>query len=566
MHGEDIPQAERLETIREAMRAISANEAASVSEVSVRTGVSKRHVSYRLNAARVLGWLREESGRFTLTEAGAAFLRAAPDSEEELDCFRQAIRTSTFLEPFAAYLAGEEARTRAELAAEIQEFSGLAAATADRRAGALQAWRSHFARQPSLFELGRVEEETTAALEEDEPAPPLRLVQVENYGPLQNVAVSLGRFQVVVGRNATGKTSFFDALAFLQDALRNGVAHACGARARSSFDELLWYRQGGYFQIGVEVNVPVKLRPLARFGVLRYELRVGLSGHGRPGVLREVCYLRQPGPPPMRIVQAEALFGWRRLFSKHEQGRAWLRAEQTEWTTQFDQDSDQLLLSGVSTFTGHFPAACYLRQILINGVQKLFLQPEKMKDPCSPLLGSKLLPDGANFASVVLELQQRDPERFEHWVEHLREALRDVEGVQVVERQEDRHRYLKLRYADGLELEAWRLSEGTLRMIALTLIAFLSAPEDVFLIEEPENGVHPQALEPLHEALSGAYVGQVIVATHSPLFVGMTQPHSIVCFTKERGATVITPWSDNDILQQWDGSLPLGDLFASGVF
>ena len=80
---------------------------------------------------------------------------------------------------------------------------------------------------------------------------------------------------------------------------------------------------------------------------------------------------------------------------------------------------------------------------------------------------------------------------FQRWIEHLQTALPDIESVETVELPDLRNRYLKLIYQGGLEVPSWTASDGTLRMLALTLPAFLPDFRGIYLVEEPENGIHP---------------------------------------------------------------------------
>lgn len=143
-------------------------------------------------------------------------------------------------------------------------------------------------------------------------------------------------------------------------------------------------------------------------------------------------------------------------------------------------------------------------------------------------------------------------------------GVRAVADVDVVERPEDRHRYLVVRYADGLRVPAWRLSDGTLRILALTLLGYLDE-DALMLVEEPENGVHPRAIEAVYEALSAAPRLQVIVATHSPVLLGIVPPRDLLCFVHDGAETQIIAGVDHPLLRDWRREVDLGTLFASCV-
>jgi len=144
--------------------------------------------------------------------------------------------------------------------------------------------------------------------------------------------------------------------------------------------------------------------------------------------------------------------------------------------------------------------------------------------------------------------------------------LEDMEAVEVHERPEDRSQYLVLRYKNGLSVPSWMLSDGTLRLLALALLAYLPPEERVFLIEEPENGVHPRAIEAVFQALNSVYRGQVFLATHSPLFMALAKPDNLLIFGKTpSGATDIVRGPEHPALWQWRAEQSLDLLFASGV-
>jgi predicted ATPase len=123
-----------------------------------------------------------------------------------------------------------------------------------------------------------------------------------------------------------------------------------------------------------------------------------------------------------------------------------------------------------------------------------------------------------------------------------------------------------LEYRGGLEVPSWMASDGTLRLLALTLPAYLPDFKGVYLIEEPENGIHPRAVETLFQSLSSVYEAQILLATHSPVILSVAQADKVLCFAKtEEGATSIVRGSQHPALRNWKGQTNLGTLFAAGV-
>ena len=103
-------------------------------------------------------------------------------------------------------------------------------------------------------------------------------------------------------------------------------------------------------------------------------------------------------------------------------------------------------------------------------------------------------------------------------------------------------------------------------MLALTLVAYLDVPDRIYLIEEPENGIHPRAVETVFQALSSTYESQILCATHSPVMLSLVEPSSVLCFARTtEGATDIVLGSEHPNLKSWKHGIDLGTLFATGV-
>ena len=199
-------------------------------------------------------------------------------------------------------------------------------------------------------------------------------------------------------------------------------------------------------------------------------------------------------------------------------------------------------------------------------MQSIVLNSQKIRQPSPPGLGLRFQTDGSNLPWVIDALR-RDKQRFQAWLDHVRTALEDIVDIDTVEREEDRHRYLVIHYANHAEVPSWLASDGTLRMLALTIPAYLDDLDGVFLIEEPENGIHPRAIETVIQSLSSIYEGQVLIATHSPVALNLLEPEQVLCFAKDAaGATDIIAGNLHPALSEWRRGHPdLGVLFAAGI-
>jgi len=189
-----------------------------------------------------------------------------------------------------------------------------------------------------------------------------------------------------------------------------------------------------------------------------------------------------------------------------------------------------------------------------------------LREASWPGQGRKFKTDGSNLPWVVEHLKTSAPDRFREWIKHVQTALPDLEDVRFVQREDDKHAYIVICYRGGLQVPSWVASDGTMRMLALTLPAYLSGLHGVYLIEEPENGIHPKAVESVFQSLSSVYDAQVLLASHSPVILSLVEPAHVLCFAKGKdGATDIVAGDKHPALREWRGTPQFTVLFAAGV-
>lgn len=418
----------------------------------------------------------------------------------------------------------------------------------------------------------------------------IRRIQALNYRCLHYIDQSLKDFHVLVGPNASGKTTFLDTVSFLGDLLTEGLDRAISKRTED-FRDLLYGRRGDRFEIGVEMTIPDdrrRLLPKDGFEGVRYEIAIGYDQKlneikiideqvilfdRHPSIPVQRSLFPMPPNPPESIMSAKTVHPGKRVIRKVHEGNDNFYSEIHEkrgkggWSPSFRLGPQRSALANLPEDERNFPVSIWLRGMLTQGVQTIMLNSMVLRKSAAPGRGLSFHPDGGNLPWVIHALRHDRPENFSFWIEHVRTALPDIQTIDTVELPDTRHRYLKIRYANGLDIPSWMASDGTLRLLALTLPAYLSAFKGIYLIEEPENGIHPQAMETVFQSLSSVYSAQLLVATHSPIVLGCAQVDDVLCFKKtDDGATDIVRGADHPALKSWKGEIPeLSLLYASGV-
>ena len=238
----------------------------------------------------------------------------------------------------------------------------------------------------------------------------------------------------------------------------------------------------------------------------------------------------------------------------------------TGWDHSFKLGPRKSALANLPEDETRFPITTWLKALLVEGVQHFVLNSRRMRHPSPPGQPRRFLPNGANLPWVVSALEEKAPDHLLEWITNLQTVLPDLKAIRTVERPEDRHRYLVTRHKNGLEVPSWMVSDGTLRLLALTLPAYLPDFEGTYLIEEPENGIHPRAIETAFQSLSSVRGARILLTTHSPVIISIAEASRILCFSKtEEGATNIVLSTKNPALRDWRGDTNHGALFAEGV-
>lgn len=412
-------------------------------------------------------------------------------------------------------------------------------------------------------------------------------IQTRHFRSLKSVDRALAQFQALVGPNASGKTTFLDVIGFLGELMRNRGDVLRTVQERSSmFESLLWKGEGDAFQLAVECRIPSHIlakigRPYAGLEWLRYEVQIGQQNN-EIGLERELLWIcpnakrsrvrEHPDFPMPSITKADEVITQMTvndgspLVLKDRKIAVYNMHNGATNSQSFMVGTGKSALANQPDDDVFFPASTWFKQQLESGVQSVRLENSLLEKPSPPGMGRRFRPDGSNLPWVVAELR-KDQERFAKWLDHVRTALEDIQDITVIERPEDKHAYIVVHYTNGAKVPSWLASDGTLRMLALTIPAYLSDLEGTFLIEEPENGVHPKALETVLQSLMSIRNCQVLMATHSPVALNMLEAKDILCFAKDsEGATDIVSGAEHPALQEWKAGEPsLGVLFASGV-
>lgn len=420
-------------------------------------------------------------------------------------------------------------------------------------------------------------------------------LEATRYRCLERLDIDIGEFALVVGANGAGKTTFLDLLILFGDLLHQkdvgsvftsrlrGVPPRCGA-----LSELIFCGRGDDFILAMEAELPAAviraLLPSQSGAVqnkedqwprfIRYELRLRIFNQRQLVVDGEYLFLFSRSGIPARdaarlVSERPRKKDWRFIINREPGQDPAFRSEigKSVKPKSVRIEAGKPALARVSLESrDEYPAAIWLHGLLSE--QCLAYRPDVMVLQSASPPGQPEIPvaDAANLPWLAMTLKAANQERFQAWVDHVRTALPQIVGIELQEREDDHHAYFRLTYQGGHSVTSSGLSEGTLRILALTLLPYLEKRPAVLLIEEPEIGIHPRGIETVVQSLSSVYDSQVLVTTHSPVVLAQCRLDQVFCARlEESGAASIVTGRNHPRLAEWKGRVDLGALFAAGV-
>lgn len=341
-------------------------------------------------------------------------------------------------------------------------------------------------------------------------------IVVRGFRSLENVAVDLDKVTVLVGPNSSGKSSFVDALAFLQQSLTSSPQEAF--KSRGGAEQVL--TRTGHHPVAISIEVHIKSRAEGLYSG-SYFVRFKPSGKTF-SISEETCEMA--------------------LGSEHTVYRFTVR--NGKWVESVAGTKPKLaqnrlalpLLSGTEYFALMYNTLTLMCFYTIT--------PDSVSALHEPDEGERLTFDGSNAASVLKRLRAQDETLYLTVVQAVSQVVTSVQAIVP----KTRGRRLTLSFEESfagkqpVSFDALSMSEGTLRVLAILLAVYQAEPPTLVGLEEPETAVHPGAAAVLAEALQEAALRtQILVTTHSPDLITRFDVNALRAVERMNGITSIAP-------------------------
>ena len=399
----------------------------------------------------------------------------------------------------------------------------------------------------------------------------LHIQNLLSFGP-DSPSIALGPLNVLIGPNGSGKSNLIEVIGLLN---RTPEDLAEPFRETGGIDEWIWKgaSKGSSAIIEVTANVPHSGNKLAfnfpsrkrpqdghtNYVPLRYRLAFRPTNYQLEIVDERIDSDSAPKDSVSQPL-AEAFFAY-------ENGQPKLNVRGEWQTLRPDEINPQKSVLSQRKDPEQYPELTALGKLFSSfhfyrdwefGIDTRAREASPADAPADFLEESV-----RNLALMLNQLNDK-PDTEAQLLKYLKTFYADAEslkttlvGGRVDIRLQERKRY---------SVSAARLSDGTLRWLALLTILLHPSPPPLVCLEEPELGLHPDVIPPLAELLRDASQRmQLIVTTHSDALVSeLTDiPETVIVCEKENGSTTLKRL-ERKRLAAWLKTYSLGRLWRKG--
>jgi predicted ATPase len=357
---------------------------------------------------------------------------------------------------------------------------------------------------------------------------PLSNLTIKGFRSIRELKdLSLASLNVLVGANGAGKSNFVDFFRMLRAMSDGGLASF--VRESGGAD--------GFCFDGPKITP--KIEAELAFGENKYRFSMRAEVNGAMSVLSE--------------------------------GALWTGGG--DWSDDAGAQPESRLKSWVNSsgLVGRFGKKHYVAQSVSSWVIYHFHDTSKtapMRRKHSVSNFRELQSDAGNIAPFMRRMREKHHLHYRRICDTIRQVAPFFEDFLLDVEEEGENQLTRLEWrqkGSTFPFQPWQLSDGTIRFICLAAALLQPEPPSTVLIDEPELGLHPFALELLasliHEASERT---QVIVSTQSPLLLNQFQPEQVIVVDRQDGASRFQRL-DAASLSHWLNEYSLGELLQKNI-
>ena len=382
----------------------------------------------------------------------------------------------------------------------------------------------------------------------------IKRIEVKNFKSFKELKIDLGKFNVIIGANASGKSNFVHIFKFLRDIATLGLDNAISMQGGVEYLRNM--------NIGASEPLSIKVVSDQEFRLLRgrtyeviyeFALRFNKKGSGFKISKDELilkCKFSELERKGKKI--KEKILEDGEIIISHSKGRVKIDLNIPPKVPL--KKEDIFLPFFLEKKMSKYPLLIKMPFFLIPPLVSIFsgisiydFDP-KLPKKATPITGkAELEEDGSNL-SIILKSITENKEKKRKLFNLVKDLLPFVENLDV-EKFADKSLLFKLKesYFKAQYLPASLISDGTINMTAL-IVALYFEKKPFVIIEEPERNIHPSLISKVVEMMKDAsQKKQIVVTTHNPEFVKYAGLENILLVYRDKdGFSLISRPADKE--------------------
>jgi len=412
----------------------------------------------------------------------------------------------------------------------------------------------------------------------------IKRIEVKNFKSFKELKIDPGKFNVIIGANASGKSNFVHIFEFLRDITSSGLDNAISM-------------QGGveYLRnLNIGASEPLSIKVVSdqefRWGL---ETKVGLIGIKTYEVIYEFALRFNKRGSGFRIVNDELsqkckFFKLERKGKKIEEkeilGDGEIIISRSNGRVKVDLNKpskvplkkevifppflqeEKLPEHKLLLETPYFPPPL---ESIFSEISIYDFDP-KLAKKATPITGKAELEEDGNNLPIILKNITENRERRRKLFNLVKDLLPFVENLDV-EKFADKSLLFKLKesYFKTQYLPASLISDGTINMTAL-IVALYFEKKPFVIIEEPERNIHPSLISKVVEMMKDAsqtQKKQIVVTTHNPEFVKYAGLENILLVSRNEAgfSTVSRPADKEEVKAFLKNDIGIEELYIQNL-
>lgn len=382
----------------------------------------------------------------------------------------------------------------------------------------------------------------------------IKHITIENYKSIRKLDLDLKSLNVLIGSNGAGKSNFISFFNLLQNIIKENLRGY--VLAKGGQEPFLYYGSKISTFIYAKIDFVYEsydfaLTPTLE-NILAFKNEVFVKYTNEQRLLPNTGFSTHPNLESGKI-GVDDIYN---LTSTHHVDYETRINKIIKYDNQQSHDEDDTVLqirnnlSNIQVFHFHDTSDTSPLKSIVTNNDNLFLRA-----------------DGQNLSCMIKLIYDKYPDYYHMIVDTIRNVVPDFHDF-VIRQNSD---FLTLEWFNKNNVDIpWKahyLSDGSLRFIALAVLLLMPSElqPQVIIIDEPEIGLHPTALNVLSGLIKRASLErQVIISTQSAELLSQFEPDDVIVVDKKDNASEFKRLNNSD-LGKWLENYTLGELWESNV-